>query len=267
MPSQAQDTGYGGGGSGGRGRNQTSTLRAVTIRQLCKAVANADDDMIKVDGVDLNTVTVVGRITNVMENNMNLDITIHDGTGQLRMTHFINDDSEQALINKKAEWQPGVYIRAFGHVTRGANGAHNMNAYGVRTIQNHDEVTYHYLRCVFEHLHLTKGGAGAPGGMNGAGMGMNAPSAAGGWGGGMQQQQHMGPPTTYAGAAGGGNECQNAVQEYVRSIDDVNGVHVGQIYNYFNGRFNKLQIDNAMKALVDEAHVYTTVDDDHFKAA
>lgn len=40
-------------------------------------------------------VTVVGRITNVMENNMNLDITIHDGTGQLRMTHFINDDSEQ----------------------------------------------------------------------------------------------------------------------------------------------------------------------------
>lgn len=40
-------------------------------------------------------VTIVGRITNVMESNMNLDITVHDGTGQLRMTHYVNDDSEQ----------------------------------------------------------------------------------------------------------------------------------------------------------------------------
>lgn len=52
----------------------------------------------------------------------------------------------QALANKKAEWQPGVYVRAFGHVTRGANGP-NMNAYGVRSIQNFNEVTYDYLYC------------------------------------------------------------------------------------------------------------------------
>lgn len=159
------------------------------------------------------------------------------------------------------------------------------------------QVTYHYLRCIFEHLHLTKGGAGAaavspsassqpheqssnrcqhtmhsipklliqrqcsliitqcaqdlclfhfthkqtgvdtPGvtfvvlqGMGGVGMGMNAPPAAGGWNGGMQQQQQqMGGATAYAGAAGGGNDCQNAVQEFIQSVNDQNGVHIGQV--------------------------------------
>eukprot|EP00878_Enallax_costatus_P005720 GHUV01005998.1.p1 GENE.GHUV01005998.1~~GHUV01005998.1.p1 ORF type:complete len:266 (+),score=88.74 GHUV01005998.1:873-1670(+) len=265
MPSQAHDTGYGGAGSGGRGRSQNSTLRAVTIRQLCKGAANTDDDMVKVDGVDLNTVTVIGRIVNVMENNLNLDITVHDGTGQLRMTHYITDDSEQAVANKKAEWQPGVYVRAFGHVTRGPNGP-NMNAYSVRMIQNFNEVTYHYLRCIFEHLHLTKGAAGAGAqGMGGAGMGTIAP-AAGGWNAAPPQRQ-MGGATAYAGAAGGGSDCQIAVQEYIQGINDMNGVHISQVYTVFNGRYTKQQIDATMKALVDEAHVYTTVDDDHYRAA
>lgn len=39
-----------------------------------------------------------------------------------------------------------------------------MSAFAVRPITNFNELTYHYLRAIFEHLHLTRGGAAATGG-------------------------------------------------------------------------------------------------------
>lgn len=35
-----------------------------------------------------------------------------------------------------------------------------LSGFQVRAITNHNEVTYHFLRSIFEHLHITKGGAG-----------------------------------------------------------------------------------------------------------
>lgn len=36
----------------------------------------------------------------------------------------------------------------------------SLSAFNMRAITNFNEVTYHFLRAIFEHLHLTKGGAG-----------------------------------------------------------------------------------------------------------
>lgn len=35
-----------------------------------------------------------------------------------------------------------------------------MNVFTVRPITNFNELTYHNMRAIFEHLHFTKGGAG-----------------------------------------------------------------------------------------------------------
>lgn len=58
-------------------------------------------------------------------------------------------------------------------------------------------------------------------------MGINTPSTAGGWNAGAPQQQ-MNRATAYAGAAGA-NECQSAVLDFIRSSNDMNGVHVHQV--------------------------------------
>jgi hypothetical protein len=38
-----------------------------------------------------------------------------------------------------------------------------LNAFTVRPVTNFNELTYHYLRTIFEHLHITRGGAGMGG--------------------------------------------------------------------------------------------------------
>ncbi|KAF8072483.1 RPA2A [Scenedesmus sp. PABB004] len=282
MPSQANDQGFGGGaGSGGRSRGSSAvTLRTLTIRQLVKAVANTDDDVFKVDGVELNNVTVLGKIVGVKDSNMNLTLTISDGTGTMELDHWISDDSDVTAANKKAEWRAGVYVRAFGHLRRSQHShAPNLQAFNVRSITNFNEVTYHFLRCIFEHLHITKGGAGAPGQARraprgcrrppglagGAGMaGLGAPgggAAAGGWGG-------AGGATAYAGAAGGaGDPCSAAVMAIIQAANSDNGAHKHELYTKLSGQYGKAAIDAAIESLTSEAHVYTTCDDDHFKAA
>jgi hypothetical protein len=39
-----------------------------------------------------------------------------------------------------------------------------------------------------------------------------------------------------------------------------------QIYNALPGKFNRGQIDTALQGLMNDAHIYNTTDDYHFKA-
>eukprot|EP00877_Chromochloris_zofingiensis_P013461 jgi/Chrzof1/8369/Cz03g08020.t1 len=142
MPtSQGQDAAYGGGTVQAKPRNQGSqTLRAVTIRQLVKNIADTDDDNYRVDGVELHNVTVVGKVLHVHDSNMRLNITIHDGTGEVEISHWIStDDGDSEVYNKKAEWRPGVYIRAYGHV-RSFDRKKSIQAFSIRTIHDYNEV-------------------------------------------------------------------------------------------------------------------------------
>lgn len=40
-----------------------------------------------------------------------------------------------------------------------------------------------------------------------------------------------------------------------------------QVYNRLSGQYNREAIDNALQSLMAEAHIYNTVDDNHWKAA
>lgn len=265
MPSQHQDAGYGGGGgSGGQKKGSNTTLRTFTIRQLAKDLANADDDCLVVDGVELGNVCVVGKIMTVHDRNTSIVVVLSDGTGELEVNHWLNEESEHAMQNKKAELRPGVYVKAHGHM-RGSPQDKKLclSAFNIRVITNFNEVTYHFLRSIFEHLHLTKGGAGAAQGMPAAG-GMGNPAGAG-WGGAPQQQPAGGAATTFAGA-GGGDGCQAAVYYVLQQCNDDNGLHINEIHNRLAPKYNKAQIEQAIQGLMNDAHAYTTLDDFHFKS-
>lgn len=40
-----------------------------------------------------------------------------------------------------------------------------------------------------------------------------------------------------------------------------------QVHNKLSGQFNRGQVEQAMQALMSDAHVYTTIDEYHFKFA
>lgn len=44
------------------------------------------------------------------------------------------------VAQKRAEWQPGTYIRAYGHLMRKQQGGISLNGFNVRTVTDFNEV-------------------------------------------------------------------------------------------------------------------------------
>lgn len=101
----------------------------------------------------------------------------------------------------------------------------SMNAFNIRAVSNFNEVTYHFLRAIFEHLHLTKGAQAAPAAAGGFGG-----NPVGGFGGAPQQQQQAmgGGATTFAGA-GGADSCQSAIMAILQQCQTDTGLHINEV--------------------------------------
>ncbi len=146
--------------SGSKSGGGQQTMRNVTIRQLIKECREGSDEF-KVDGVDLTTFFIVGRIVSRVNSAANIKFKIDDGTGAMDVLHH-NEDSNELINNVAEEWVVNAYVRVCGHM-RSMDGKRSMTAFRIRLVKDFNEVTYHNLQCIFQHLHFTKGAAAPPG--------------------------------------------------------------------------------------------------------
>ncbi|KAI8468279.1 MAG: hypothetical protein J3K34DRAFT_427696 [Monoraphidium minutum] len=261
-----------GGAKGGR-QQKDATLRAVTIRQLAQAAAGgAPDQDLSVDGADLSNVTLVGRVVSAEERGGNLDLQVSDGTGMLPVTYYVEnaEGDPQAMAQRAAELRPGTYVRVYGHL-RAAKDSWAVSAFAARAVHDFNEVTYHYLQAIFQHIHLTKGtGKGGAAAAQQAGLSSFGAPVAGGWQ--QPQQQHAPQGGGHGGAAAGGppgmEPCAAAVLQVVSDPSSAGdqGIHVNEICGRLAGKFGRQQVEAALNHLQNEAHAYTTCDESHWRA-
>eukprot|EP00898_Chlorokybus_atmophyticus_P003132 jgi/Chlat1/381/Chrsp10S01526 len=245
-----QESGHRAGGGGGydagdtsgtqsgyrRGGGQSQPLLALTIRQADGAVHVSSGEF-HVDGVALHTVTMVGRVTEAVENATTYEMTLHDGTGSIKVTKFKSQEDEAA--GSQCDWGKGQPVTDF------------------------NEVTYHFLECIQSHLINTKGLV--PGGDGGAQLPQPAHIGA------QYQPSGLASSAVGGGAAGGGGGGAGSVNDRVlevfsepaanQSEPGLNVDHVAAVL-----RMDKETIKRAVDYLVSEGHLYSTIDDDHFKA-
>jgi len=205
-------------------------------------------------------VGIVGKIIRVTEEQVTYKLLVDDGTGQITVKIFVNGDDADMERQRLAELTAGKYVRVFGNIN-GYNGVQELQAFSARPITDYNEVTYHLSQAIFQHLHLSKGGSDISGvpampNMDGA--------AAGGFGAAAAPA---------AAAAGFGGTELNPIQNDVLGIfnaPDAMAIDAGltahDIIARSNNRYNKAQVDGAITHLVNEGHLYSTIDDQHFKS-
>lgn len=230
-----------------------STLRAITIKQLFDGTSQTVDDQYEVDGAKLETVTLVGKVVSLAEQQLQLTLQIDDGTGVVDVKYWIEDNND-AAEQQRSEWRVGTYVRLHGNL-RSFDNQRSIVAYHMRPVADFNEITYHNLQCVFQHLHLTKGAAAAataaattPGGA--AAM----PTAVGGGSG------------IFGGGMDGVQQEVNNVLKSEHAQASASGVSTEEIVSRLGGNFTIGQVRNALDFLVNEGHAYTAVDDNHFKS-
>eukprot|EP00894_Picocystis_sp_ML_P000318 jgi/Pico_ML_1/50835/g1971.t2 len=236
------------GASPGKEKKNTQSLVAVTVKQMFNAASATADDSFQIDGVDVHNVSIVGKIVSATEQSTCLIYKIDDGTGKVEVRFWIDSDDSELLNRNKAEWQVGVYVRVTGQL-RTFQGQRNVVAFQIRPVSDFNEVTYHFLEVVYAHLHRTNG-------MKAAGASAAAGIPGSGTPGGIGMGSGMDP-------------CQQMVlsvfnSEYARSRDI--GVGFDELCQNLNGQFTPAQIRQAIDFLVNDGHVYSTIDENHFKS-
>ncbi|KAH7293791.1 hypothetical protein KP509_28G042500 [Ceratopteris richardii] len=240
------------------GGTQNTGLLPLTVKQISEAAQNSSDDTFYIDGIDVNNVTILGMVHNKEERSTDVSFLLDDGTGRVEVKRWI--DGQDTFENEQiAALQDGVYVRVHGHL-RSFQGKRNIVAFSVRPVTDFNEVTYHFLECIFVHLHNSKAN-----GMAVKGPSISSPNYGNPVGGGAPSQ-YVTPNMT--GVGGSMDECQKRVHsvfEEPSSLSSEVGLHIDDVARRIPG-FTKKQVKDAIEFLVNEGLIYSTIDDDHYKS-
>lgn len=234
----------------GKSPSANQSLIPVTVKQL-QLAAQALDDTFKLDGRELNQVTIVGSIVSIAEASTNLNFTVEDGTGKMEVKMWVDADEQQDYqAQKRAQWSEGSYVRVVGHL-RSFNNKRNIVAFRINPLRDFNEMTFHLLEALHVHLLASK-----PAMQQVDGMYQQQPvyqqSSGQQWGGGVALPHFV-------------DDLNNQVLGVVRSVQSPEGASVAFICESLHR--SDAEVRNALDFLSGEAHVYCTIDDNHFQLA
>ncbi|GAA5890391.1 hypothetical protein JCM6882_008820 [Rhodosporidiobolus microsporus] len=242
---------------GGGKRSGTQALRPVTIHQLLNATQAFAEAEFYIDGAEVKDVTLVACIRNVTVTATQVTLLVEDGTGQMDARSWLDPNADES--GQKEEWQVNTYVRIIGQLKTFSNKRHiNVNRF--RKIEDFNEVLFHPIECIFVHKYYTEGppGGGSAGNINAMtyDSGANPYAGDGGAGGG-------GGGDLYSDLPQGQRQIMSWIQQQVQGGEaGEEGVNVNAIVRGVGGG-NPQRIKDEIENLVNDGHLYQTIDDDH----
>ncbi|KAK1291248.1 Replication protein A 32 kDa subunit A [Acorus calamus] len=228
MPSQATQT-PDSGVSPAKSRGTQGVL-PLTVKQISEAFHSSDDKSgFVIDGVDASNVRLLGMVTKKMERVTDVSFTLDDGTGRIDVNRWVNEAAE---TNEMAAITNGMYVKVNGNL-KGFQGKRHVVAFSVRPVTDFNDITNHFLECIHIHLCNTR-------------LQYSAPSSMG----------------------GSENDIYNLVLGVFQepaSVASEHGLHVDEVARRLGIPMNKIK--DAINYHVDIGHIYSTIDDNHFKSA
>jgi len=140
---------------GGQSGGIVQTLTPITIRQLYNATQQQPEDIFKVDGKELNQVTLVGQIVSSQIQSTTLELLIDDSTGKIDVKQWLEPDEGNGDAHR-SQFKEGVYVRVVGHL-RAFQQRRNIMAFRIQPIDDWNEITFHLLEAIHVHLFNTRG--------------------------------------------------------------------------------------------------------------
>ncbi|TKW42350.2 hypothetical protein SEVIR_1G383300v4 [Setaria viridis] len=206
-------------------------------------------------------IRLVGMVNGKAERTTDVSFTLDDGTGRLDFIRWVNDASDSS---ETAAIQNGMYVSVIGSL-KGLQERKRATAFSIRPITDFNEVTLHFIQCVRMHIENTKSKVGSPARTNSS-MGLSVSN-------GFSESStptslKSNPAPVTGGANGNDTDLNTQVLNIFRepaNIESEHGVHIHEIVKRL-----KLPEEKIREAIVyneDCGHIYSTIDDFHFKSA
>lgn len=218
----------------------------MTVAEIINS--SQDDDKFFSGDIEILQVTLVGLIRAVKETPTRLDYEVDDLTGPpLEVKQFVDNDESVPEEERVQTIRENTYVRVSGTV-RSFGGKKSVVAFKVSPITDMNELTYHMLEVIYSHASL---------GAQSSGMGDRDMSSS--------NMMQTGGSFTDNGAVSGLTSIQSQVHLAIRNNPTAEGASVDSVCKQIRGVPEKA-IRDAIEFLSSEGHIYSTIDDDHYKA-
>ncbi|XP_052774059.1 replication protein A 32 kDa subunit-B-like [Mya arenaria] len=231
-----------------RSRQRAQTIVPVTAAEIINSTQQ--DDKFYSGEIEIYQVSMIGLVRAVKESATRIDYEIDDLTGPpLEVKQFVDNDESVPDEERIQSMRENTYVRVRGTV-RSFGGKKSITASKITPVTDMNELTYHILEVVHSHITANAGQTGG-GDMGGAVQGMTSMDQ-----GGAGFSDDM---------VSGLTSIQNQVRMAIKSDGSAEGASVDMVSRQMKGLPEKA-IRDAIEFLSSEGHIYSTIDDDHYKA-
>jgi len=252
-PARGGDSGGGfnsPGNTGGKAtRTRVQNLVPCTINQI--RTARKEDDRFLIGTMELGQIELFGIIMDSREASTNVTYMLNDFTGEdIQVRHWLEEaDDDAAGARESQVYKKHTLVRICGNV-RELQGTRSLVAFRIFPVHDFNEFSCHILEVIHAqmlHQMLTSGGGGS--------IVSNAMDTT---------ASNDNAPTTVKGLT----PVQNKVLAFIRDLSPASesGPRIDKILAKFAGAFSDRQIREAIEFLSNEGHVYSTLDEDHYRA-
>jgi len=235
---------------GEKKKNRSQTLLPVTAAIINKAEYNATEDVFNFDGTDIHQITFVGIIRDIVETATNISYKIDDMTGEFILVKKWIDADDPIEQSRRSDCRENTYVRVVGNMKSFNNGqVRSVLAFSMAPVKDFNEISFHLLDVIYAHLDLKKSAANADNSMMQSqpryNMGGND------FGGGVHDAGLTGP--------------NKIVFNFISACTTEQGISIDDLKQK-NRNMNEQQLRNCIEWLSNEGHIYSTVDDDHYRS-
>lgn len=200
-------------------------------------------DTLTVGSLEVQYVSLVGLVTSVDQQSTRVNFHLDDRTGPpIEGLIFAQEEEQQRVLHHLVE---GSYVRAVGPV-RSMEGKRQLKAFKVFPVNDLNELTLHLAEVLHANMVLRAG----------------PPSASV-----KHEPMDTGNNSFLGGATSnlGLNQPQKLVYEVIRECNTSFGISFDDICSRLKS-LNKSSIRDVVEFLANEGHIFTTMDDEHYKA-
>lgn len=229
-----------------------------------KNILDFEGESMQIVGMDVHMVVIVGVIRAVDVTSTRITYTIDDHSGTIDAVQWLESDqsSEDPARTSLMEM---TYCRVSGAI-RFQMGKRNLIVFRILPLTDLNLITTHLLEVMhsvlkLQQLHTLQE---AKADVKPAASGIMSNSLVGTAG-----LDGMGGGTSVGGGFAGMQGLtgqQRTVYQVIHQCIDEAGVARDAIYASLKGNVNRPQVDDVLDFLSSEGHIYSTIDDDHFKS-
>lgn len=234
-------------------------VTAQIINQ-CSQV-EGENSVFEYNSLRFHQVCFIGIIRNVIKRANDLTYLIDDMTSDTEINVRLQTDESDDMDTEdnmgkqaaQAQFIENQYVKVFG-IIKSLQNQKNVQAFRIMPIKELNEVTHHMLDCISASIYYTtKGGCDSIGMPAMVGNNTNP-----------LKNANLHGDTGNNGNTGGLNGTYQQVNNFVKHVKNSEGIHIRDICAQFK-TIPESKIREAVEFLSNEGHIYSTIDDEHYK--